>query len=199
MCSPFINPNGCVSLHIIAVTSPQGNCDWSQLRPLDTWPCAPSPPSQSAAAAAASLPSYTLYSQLCWGSDRVSGWLTDWLTASSSSNGSRRRRKEERAAASRQPISGSGLANVQPRGSSTTVSATGRATSLKLGYYGDKEREHFAGSPPLSPPRSCSVPPHFIPLFLSLTTGHSVSQPPSSTAGNIPGSSLGCVMRSAPL
>lgn len=104
-------------------------------------------------------------------------WLTDWLTASSS----RRRRKEERAAASRQPISGSRLANVQPRGSSTTVSATGRATSLKLGYYGDKEREHFAGSPPLSPPRSCSVPPHFTPLFLSLTTGHSVSQPPSPT------------------
>lgn len=165
MWSPFINPNCCVSLYEIAVTSPPGDCDWSKLRPLNTWPCAASPPTVSSS----SSDSITLLGHAVLTAEAPIVCLTDWLTAWLRAAAS----EEERAAASRQPISGSGLANVQPRGSSTTVSATARATSLKLGYYGDKEREHFAGGPPLSPPRFYFLPPNFTPLFFSLPTGHS--------------------------
>lgn len=101
---------------------------------------------QSAAAAAASLSSYTLFSlrrlRLCaWLSERLT-WLTEWA-----SECGQQQAKEERAAASRQPISGSGLANVQLRGSSTTVSATARATSTQTGILRRQRKGTFRRIP----------------------------------------------------
>lgn len=107
-----------------------------QARPLDTWPCAASPPSVSSNSITLL---YTLFSLRRL---RSCVWLTDWLT-----DCGQQQAKQERAAASRQPISWSGLANVPRRGSSTTVSATARATSTQTGILRRQREGTFRRTP----------------------------------------------------
>lgn len=96
--------------------------------------------------------------------------LTDWL-------------EEERAAAPRQPIGGSGLANVQPRGSSTTVTAP--SDSSQTGILRRQREGAFPRFPLLSLLHG-SVPcrPGW---SLSSRLSASASQSHTPTAGSIPG------------